>query len=62
MLEMVAAMKKASGVDIPYVIKARRGGDVGEVYADCTLAATDLNWHATRDLETMCKSHNLSIH
>ncbi|XP_063713314.1 UDP-glucose 4-epimerase-like isoform X2 [Symsagittifera roscoffensis] len=54
-LEMVAAMKKASGVDIPYVIKARRGGDVGEVYADCTLAATDLNWHATRDLETMCR-------
>jgi len=54
-LEMVEAMKSASGRDIPYVIKPRRGGDVGEVYADCALAATDLEWVASRDLETMCR-------
>ena len=54
-LEMVKAMEKASGVDIPYAIKPRREGDVGEVYADCRLAKEELNWVAARDLNTMCK-------
>lgn len=54
-LEMVEAMKKASGVDIPYAIKPRREGDVAEVYADCRLAKEELNWVASRDLDTMCR-------
>ncbi|XP_075258618.1 UDP-glucose 4-epimerase-like isoform X2 [Convolutriloba macropyga] len=54
-LEMVAAMEKASGREIPYVLKDRREGDVGEVYADCSLAAKELDWTAERGMETMCR-------
>ena len=54
-------MKKASGVDIPYAIKPRREGDVAEVYADCRVAKEELDWVATRDLDTMCKLAFVSI-
>ncbi|XP_063714457.1 UDP-glucose 4-epimerase-like [Symsagittifera roscoffensis] len=54
-LEVVEAFRKASGAEIPYVIKPRREGDATEVYADCSLAKRDLGWEATRDLETMCR-------
>lgn len=53
-LEMVAAMKKASGRDIPYEVTARRGGDLATVYADPSKAREVLGWEAKRGLEEMC--------
>jgi len=53
-LEMVSALEKASGRDIPYTIVARRSGDVGICYADPSSAQRDLSWIAERDIDDMC--------
>tara|TARA_R110002110_G_C13470513_1_gene720868 strand:- start:107303 stop:108322 length:1020 start_codon:yes stop_codon:yes gene_type:complete len=54
-LEMVAAFSRISGCDVPYVIEARRPGDVAQCWADASLAARVLNWRACRDLAAMCE-------
>lgn len=54
-LDIVAAMEKASGKKIPYVFAPRRPGDVGECYNNPEKANRELHWKATRDLETMCR-------
>lgn len=54
-LEMLRAMGKAVGKEIPYKIVGRRPGDVASVYADPKLANEKLNWKATRGLEEMCE-------
>eukprot|EP00286_Rhodomonas_abbreviata_P011985 CAMPEP_0181327594 /NCGR_PEP_ID=MMETSP1101-20121128/22197_1 /TAXON_ID=46948 /ORGANISM="Rhodomonas abbreviata, Strain Caron Lab Isolate" /LENGTH=383 /DNA_ID=CAMNT_0023436289 /DNA_START=49 /DNA_END=1200 /DNA_ORIENTATION=- len=53
-LEMVAAMEKASGKPVPYEIGERRLGDIAECYSDASLAKAQLGWSATRSLEEMC--------
>lgn len=53
-LDMVKAFSEASGKDIPYTIVPRRAGDIAACYADPTLAATELNWHADKGLQAMC--------
>lgn len=53
-LDMLNAMKKASGVDIPYVVAPRRAGDVAECYADPKKAREELGWEAKYDVERMC--------
>ena len=53
-LDMVNAMKKASGKDLPYVVGPRREGDIAVCYADTKKANTILNWKATRSLDDMC--------
>ena len=53
-LDIVKAYEKASGVEIPYVIEARRPGDIATCYADPSLAKNELDWEAKRDLNTMC--------
>jgi len=54
-LEMVEAMKKASGKPIPYKIVARRPGDVATCYAEPTKAFKELGWKAEKGLEDMTK-------
>ncbi len=54
-LEMIKAFEKASGKTINYQVAPRRSGDVAACYADPTLAAKDLNWHASKGLEDMCQ-------
>jgi len=53
-LEMVRAVAKASGREIPYKIGPRRPGDIATCYADAGLAATELGWRARLDLDRMC--------
>eukprot|EP00003_Mantamonas_plastica_P026056 TRINITY_DN5226_c0_g1_i2.p1 TRINITY_DN5226_c0_g1~~TRINITY_DN5226_c0_g1_i2.p1 ORF type:complete len:254 (-),score=71.75 TRINITY_DN5226_c0_g1_i2:713-1474(-) len=53
-LEMVAAMEKASGKEIKYQIVDRREGDVASCYADPKLANDELEWKAEFGLEKMC--------
>lgn len=52
-LEMLAAVRKASGKEIAYEILARRPGDIAECYADPQLAARELGWRAERGLDAM---------
>lgn len=54
-LQVVEAYKKASGRDIPYVIKERRAGDIATCYADCTKAREELGWQAEYNIEKMCQ-------
>ncbi|KAG5458213.1 MAG: UDP-glucose 4-epimerase [Olpidium bornovanus] len=53
-LEMIAAMSKAVGRQIPYKIVGRRPGDVRDLTADPTLANRELNWKAEVTLDQMC--------
>lgn len=53
-LEVVAAMERASLRPIPRRMAARRPGDVACCYADPGLASRLLGWTAERDLDTMC--------
>ena len=53
-LEMVAAFSKAAGKQVPYVIDARRPGDIPTCYADCSLAEKELGWKAKKTVDDMC--------
>ncbi len=55
-LDMIQAFEKASGLQVPYKIVARRAGDVAACYADPQKAGEALNWRATRTLDDMCAS------
>jgi UDP-glucose 4-epimerase len=54
-LEMAAAMEKASGRPIPYRIAPRREGDIAQCWADPAKAEAELDWCAQRDLAVMCE-------
>lgn len=52
-LEMIKRTEEITGVKVPYTISERRHGDVGEVYADASLAKSKLNWEAIYGLDDM---------
>ncbi|KAF7969001.1 hypothetical protein HWV62_28666 [Athelia sp. TMB] len=54
-LNIVEAMRKATGFDYKYEIIGRRRGDVPDLTADPALAEKELGFKATKDLETMCQ-------
>lgn len=55
-LEVIEAFKRATGIEVPYVITGRRAGDIAACYADPAKAKTFLGWQAERSLEDMCRS------
>ena len=65
-LDIVNAFSKVNNIEIPYVIKPRRAGDIAECYADASKAAEVLGCTAEKSLEDMCKdswnwqSHNVN--
>ena len=54
-LELVQAFQQATGQPIPYVISARRPGDVATCFADSSKAERELNWIADRGIVEMCR-------
>lgn len=54
-LDIVKAFIKVNGIEIPYVIKPRRPGDIAECFADATKAREKLGWVAEKNLEDMCR-------
>ncbi|NYS32240.1 UDP-glucose 4-epimerase GalE [Streptococcus danieliae] len=54
-LEMIQALSRAVGRDLPYKIYPRRPGDIASCYADPRKAQTELGWSAQLDLEAMCR-------
>ncbi len=54
-LDIVKAFVKVNNIDIPYVIKPRRAGDIAECYANATKAKEKLGWIAEKGLEEMCR-------
>lgn len=65
-LDIVNAFSKVNNIEIPYVIKPRRSGDIAECFADASKAAKVLGWTAEKNLEDMCRdswnwqSHNVN--
>ena len=54
-LEVIEAFKRASTIDVPYKIVARRAGDIAVCYADTTRVNELLGWSAKYSLEDMCQ-------
>lgn len=54
-LQIIEAMRKATGFDYKYEIVGRRRGDVPDLTADPALAEKELGFKAPQDLETMCR-------
>ncbi|MBR4300513.1 MAG: UDP-glucose 4-epimerase GalE [Bacteroidales bacterium] len=50
-LELIEMFEKVNNLKLNYKIAARRQGDVVAIYADTTLANTELGWKAERSLE-----------
>lgn len=55
-LELVESFERVNGLSIPYRIVPRRQGDIEQIYADTTLAATELGWSARHNLDDMMRS------
>jgi len=52
-LDVVHAFAAASGRDVPYEVKPRRGGDAPVSLGDPTLASAELGWRASKTLHEM---------
>lgn len=54
-LDILQAFEKACGKTLPYVIDARRPGDIATCYSDPSKARDVLGWVAEKDLDDMCR-------
>ena len=54
-LELLHAFIRVNGVDVPYVIGARRDGDLPSCYANAEKAERLLHWKAEKTVEEMCR-------
>lgn len=54
-LDMVKAFIKVNDVDVPYIIKPRRPGDIATCYCYPSKAKEELGWEAQYDIEEMCR-------
>ena len=53
-LEIINNFEKATGIKIPYKVVERRGGDIGEYYADSQKAKKELNFETKYGILEMC--------
>jgi len=54
-LDVVKAFMKVNGVNVPYVIKPRRPGDIATCYCNPAKAKAELGWVAQYGIEEMCR-------
>ena len=54
-LDVVNAFMKVNGVNVPYVIKPRRPGDIATCYCNPAKAKAELGWQAQYGIEEMCR-------
>lgn len=54
-LQLLQAVREASGREVPYSIVGRRPGDVTALVADPSRVARAWGWHAERDVATICR-------
>ncbi len=52
--EVIEAVRRASGREVPWVLESRRAGDAVAAWADPALAERELGWKAERDLDDIC--------
>ena len=54
-LEIVETFERVNNVRVPYVITARRPGDIAECFANTNKAEKILGWKAEKNLDDMCR-------
>ena len=54
-LDVVNAFMKVNDVNVPYVIKPRRPGDIATCYCNPAKAKAELGWQAQYGIEEMCR-------
>ncbi|MBR6807545.1 MAG: UDP-glucose 4-epimerase GalE [Clostridia bacterium] len=54
-LDIVNNFEAATGVKVPYSIKARRPGDIATCYSDASKAKEELGWVAENGIREMCE-------
>lgn len=54
-LELLHTFIRVNGVDVPYVIGARRDGDLARCYANAEKAERLLHWKTEKTVEDMCR-------
>ncbi len=54
-LEIINTFERVNGVKVPYVIAARRPGDIAACYADCSKAEREIGFKAVYGIEDMCR-------
>ena len=52
--DIIHALEKACGKEIPYTVTPRRPGDVAQCYADPAKAKAELGWTAKLGIDEMC--------
>jgi UDP-glucose 4-epimerase len=55
-MEVIRSFEKVSGIKLNIKVMGRRTGDVEQVWADTTLANTELGWKARKGLDEMTRS------
>ena len=53
-LELIAAVEEATGLEIPYEVAGRRTGDIAECVADPGRANAELGWATRRTIDQAC--------
>ena len=53
--DIIHALEKACGKEIPYTVTPRRPGDVAQCYADPAKAKAELGWTAKLGIDEMCR-------
>ncbi len=54
-MEVIHNYEKACNKKLPYIVTARRSGDIPITFADPTKAMNELGWKAERGIEKMCE-------
>ena len=54
-LDVVNAFMRVNGINVPYVIKPRRPGDIATCYCNPAKAKAELGWQAQYGIEEMCR-------
>ncbi|GLH06219.1 UDP-glucose 4-epimerase, partial [Gryllus bimaculatus] len=54
-LQLLRTFEAVTKTTVPFEIQARRTGDIVSMYANTTLAETELGWKAKYNLEQMCQ-------
>lgn len=55
-LDVVKSFERVSGLKLKYKFAPRRDGDIVRIWADTTLANTELGWHTELDIDQMTLS------
>jgi UDP-glucose 4-epimerase len=54
-LQLVRCFEQTNGLSVPVEIVGRRAGDAASIFADSSLANSELCWRATRTIADMCR-------